>query len=854
MQSAMQKYCTNESKVILCLIVNEEVEGAMKNKNKLIIVFIVCTLIIGVVACCIWKLKINKEENDSKYVMSRFEWISMLSEYMGIMDYENAVPYFEDVDSTNQYFANVQSAVEWGVLDQKEKFEGDKKASGKFIALTAMKSIGQEKVKLYLRKKDDTISEKKYIQLAIDYNLISKGDLNRYFSEEEGNSVLQKLEELYFGEFWIENYEDVKLKEGVKELKKDEVKYYDSENNVLKVQDDVSELFKENTILIFEDNSTGLKVAKKIIESKDENEYLLSDVTIDKVLDSLTVSDVESLTYEDIVQYYRVSEEISSQSSKTSFVSYSGDVSSKGFCIELASKEKSLNGKDVNVLDIVVKDHDTGKLCHLPIGNIEIGESKFNAKLDVNSIYIASQLEYTFKDGVTYADVALDANAVLEGTISNEWAAASKTKNITKQKILLCKTPIAIGNGWIGVTVDVYLVMEADGSIYIETQVPMQYSICYEKGKGVRSPIHSLDFDSPTIGANGSVKLAIRTEPTLSILSCIDILDAQFDVGAKTDAEIVRKSNNQVCADVDVCFPTFDIAICGDGASDTLLGKMGITKEWEIISKKNAPLKWGLHYEWLSDGTSQFVDKCTYETKQDTTNLSKNPNGWFATFSSPFEEEGDYYSTKGNIYAVDCITQKELEHLKTNDRCNINGKIFIFKGMIPLEQVVKGMSECDVWARDEPITELYEFTDENGNRCFCGMNFWGTADEYVMTYYEKDADNGGRGTFSLSVLKENYTFKIPKNTDVHIITDIKKYTKQGSEYGEVVGKDYTMEECVKEKITDYYGDRILQNTTEPVTIYFDIYENVWSIDTTFGVGFDGYIEKKSKWWTIADNN
>lgn len=92
------------------------------------------------------KRSLGKDEN----AVPRYEWLEMLGEQIGINGYTNDSPYFCDVHSENPYYPYIQSAVEWNVIDVATDFEGDDYASGKFIALTAMRAIGENKLKIFL--------------------------------------------------------------------------------------------------------------------------------------------------------------------------------------------------------------------------------------------------------------------------------------------------------------------------------------------------------------------------------------------------------------------------------------------------------------------------------------------------------------------------------------------------------------------------------------------------------------------------------------------------------------------------------------------------------------------------------
>lgn len=157
-----------------------------------------------------------------------------------------------------------------------------------------------------------------------------------------------------------------------------------------------------------------------------------------------------------------------------------------------------------------------------------------------------------------------------------------------------------------------------EGGISFEVEVPVLASVYYEKDKGLRNFKHDISVENPTIEANCDAGAMLRFEPTLVVLGCLNVMDAEVDVGATAHANATIRSNSQICADISVAFPVITFSICGDEDADTIMGNMGLSAKWEIISSDDEPFQFGLHYELLPDMTAQFVEKCTYKEQEDT--------------------------------------------------------------------------------------------------------------------------------------------------------------------------------------------------------------------------------------------
>lgn len=135
--------------------------------------------------------------------VTRGEWIYNLTETFQITKCKEETPYYRDVESDSIYFKNVQAAYEWGILEDESKFHGDDVATGEFVAMTAMKSVGSYKVQIYLGLKE-TPNEKDYLELALKEGVISEEMLNVGVTKEQAVAILSRAQELYYSELYID--------------------------------------------------------------------------------------------------------------------------------------------------------------------------------------------------------------------------------------------------------------------------------------------------------------------------------------------------------------------------------------------------------------------------------------------------------------------------------------------------------------------------------------------------------------------------------------------------------------------------------------------------------------------------
>lgn len=548
--------------------------------------------------------------------LSRYDWMRMLCEQSGLTEYKNKTPYYEDVSENNTYFSYIQSAVEWDVLEADKEFEGDGYASGRFVVLTAMKTIGERKLDIYLET-EGSIKNDTYIELAIEQGLIENEQLTEGVSAEEGQKVLERLKNLYFTEFWRDDYSDVVYQDGVIELSSDDVLQSNMDGSEIVVADNVGHTLEIGTVIVFEQENTKLKIAREIGAIDADGTLSLNPVELDQVVESLTVSDITELTFDDIVNYYEVEENTYAVSSlqrqqadviKTKV--FPMDINSKGFTISLSTEGE----EDDRHLEIQIANKDTGAAIALPVNDKVKSDCEYSAEIDIDKILVGGQVSYSiWHGGLEYAEAAVDVESTFKGTVKTE----------EEKKILLCKTPVPLGNGIVGVDIQIYLVLSVEGNISLEAELPIGASLYYEKDKGLRNFTHEISPEPLEIEVNCDAGVMLRFEPTLVILGSFNVMDVEADAGVTASATVTTQPTSQVCADISISFPVITISVCGDDGADTIIGDMGLSAEWEIISSEDAPVRFGLHYECLPDKTVQFVEVCTYNKEKSTENDDK---------------------------------------------------------------------------------------------------------------------------------------------------------------------------------------------------------------------------------------
>lgn len=514
-----------------------------------------------------------------------------------------------------------KAAKEYGYITDSDEFSNDDIASGGFMALTSMRAMGEGKMQIYLGT-DDAISDNTNIELAINNNLIAEDSLDRGFSDQEADGILDKFDDLYYGEFWPEDIENVSYKENISQLQFFDIKDYKEDENIIYIDESAAKNLKKGDTFVFD--YMGEKIAKKIVENMGNGTFSLEDPEIDEVFNTLIVSDSASIGIDDIISYYGLDNvKVSAGKPVTMLTAdVSGNIHSKGFAIEAAVN-------DDNELEVTLTDNDTEAEYELPIKQkLNKKCENFSIKWDVNNINVGAQVKYTLKSGLKYASVGVDIDSEISGEIGVE--------GDFSDGILLCQTPALIGSNLVAVNVALYIVPAVDGSVNLKVEVSYYAGVSYEKGKGVNGTMGLRSSMQTSIEAEGTMGLYFRTAPMLVTMRSIPLLDAELDIGAEAEATRTGRPNGQICSDVNVKCPVFIIGVGDESVKyknkKSLLCTMDISKSCEFTSFARSK---SLHYERLADGTKQFVEECTYNEQPE----DDKPKESEASTEAPTQEQ-----------------------------------------------------------------------------------------------------------------------------------------------------------------------------------------------------------------------
>lgn len=768
----------------------------MKNKKKYLLILVVIGVILFTVGVVLIAVRfINTSSGTDEDAVTRFEWMEMLGEQFGLTEYSSTSPYFKDVDLDNPYFCYVQSAVEWGVIDKEDNFNGDKAATGEFIALTTMRAMGKYKIQIYLET-DRELDTSDYLDLAYANTLIEVDQSDLKFDMEECLAVLERAQRLNDQVLWKDDVAVVKYQEDVIELEPENISSYQEETGEVLVETSVLEELSVGDIIIFDTGSMGLKTAGRIETVDPSGTVTVSQPSMEEVLDSLIISDITSFSGGDIANYYHMG--------NTSFTAYENALSSwgnsAGFRVmPLYTVDKTIDNKgmafSISSEDGKVKIKVTDKNTDLSLeSTLELGldeDTDIECSFEITNIAVGVQMDWNWSS-LRYADIQLYAELVEKVNFS------IVSDDV---EIPLGEITIPLVGGLASVDLQLCLVISAEGEISLETKIPVGAHLYYEKGRELRSIQMNLSYPQPQFEISAKLELMLQPRATLKVLMFWEAAEINLSAGVSAAAKTSVYPMQQECTDVSIAFPVIKL-----GASVDPVVTEPLSVEWEIISEDDAPFKWSLHYEQYMNGGAGFVDECTYG-KQAGTPLEESSgpediqeevfsNGAtefvkYHTYelpielriTSPFEDSGEYYTVRGELNIDYTVDASEFDALQEGDTFAMQDKRFVKGRMLADDDYP------DYVYLGEPLPQIYPvYCVEDDTTYYIDATIgldWGSryGSEYYLLLYDNPVLVAGsyEGVAAWRTVGNDvgeFEFKIAKDAYISSVAEQELYTAE----------------------------------------------------------------------------
>ncbi|HHU71353.1 MAG TPA: hypothetical protein GXZ21_04870 [Clostridiales bacterium] len=191
----------------------------MGNKRKLLTILIsllILIIISGTVVLVYYNGKDKASDSTSldndKSEITRGEWIEVLARSLGMDDFQNDEPYFEDVNRENDIYHYVQSCYEWNVFKFEDKeIKPDEPATRDFMIKTSILATGID------TGQQGEAEEEDLLLYALENGFIDSIEpryLNETVTMGESVSVSEWTTDTYLNKEFVE-YENIEINEDI---------------------------------------------------------------------------------------------------------------------------------------------------------------------------------------------------------------------------------------------------------------------------------------------------------------------------------------------------------------------------------------------------------------------------------------------------------------------------------------------------------------------------------------------------------------------------------------------------------------------------------------------------------------
>ncbi len=540
-------------------------------------------------------------KGEKVHIYTRSEWIGAIAEIYNMNDPSSTTPYFEDVKASDDNFNAIQACVEWDIIEKDKKFNPDKRADVDFAIVTAVKSIGIDRIaKSVNGKKLGTDKE------IIDY--FNENSETKYISGsslymDTASEILSDVSRIY-GSLALEQTQNIEYTSNVVTVDDKNVQFsMDGKTATLhgitaKVGDIItiepSELYPYGMYAkVTEVNGTEIKYTEPEFEEMFDHvvftgTYEAKPLGFIPAYDGVTIESIGGASATTQSVYFNNGEKT------TSTTMYVNSLGTRNCGVEATPIANSLDLGKIELKLRPIKGGDKDNLLNHISGKVTIKDIVATADIEI------------YGPVVKKADIKLDSKIILSGEFGNK--NNDEKKDDAATKIPLGEVPFSLF-GVIVFKLKVDLKLGINGSVSVECSFDTSAGLTYEPFKAVQ---YYTNAENPNLDVVLKAKAyALLDVKAVFSIACFDVANIGISGGIEASGKTkkIGTSNDVGCVDVNVFLP-LEFYI-GAENKETLLGKLGIKWIDEIWNASNSPLTLNLHIEdW------KIVPECTKKGKE----------------------------------------------------------------------------------------------------------------------------------------------------------------------------------------------------------------------------------------------
>lgn len=487
-------------------------------------------------------------------------------------------------------------------VDLPDGYKDGDYADAKLIAVTAFETIDAHKLRRVIG--DTELTDKEYCKLADDYELLSaKKD---GYTSADCEKILERYNEIYFDDLWLDDYCEAEYKENVKHVEALAAAQENEADGTVRF--DGNPDLSQGDILVYKDD-LGFMHTGRVDAIGEDGSCQLSEPAIEDVIDSVEVSDIREISYQDIYANNTAypADAVISDSGKShggssgaymhamhnenKVLSYSNTSAGLQFTVEAEEDE----------LTVTMRNKDTGEEVKYK-SDIELGDGASGSlDVDLSDIEVAADMTYfTFQKGEKYAEYRLQMDSTVTGSLS-------LATDDDALKIPLFETTVPFEGGFVRLDFGVYLQLTAEGTYEITATLPMNICVRHDKTDGLRMLKGQAADSSIEQSLQGEAMLSANAEARLWVFFLWDLLGAEVKAGAVGTAQIIERDDGMICKDISVDFPV----IKGSAYLSGLFSQA--EKEFDIYSGNTV---WNYHSEYIPGVRDGRVPECSYGNEE----------------------------------------------------------------------------------------------------------------------------------------------------------------------------------------------------------------------------------------------
>lgn len=605
------------------------------------------------------------------------------------------------VMTKEQWMNLLTDRLQMEMVDSLDSNEKDK-ATGRYAAITVMEAMGDNYILAATQGNEYT--EKDLVNLAVEYGIVEKSQLNHPITEEDANQIVNNVI-AYYGD--MDNYPeycDLEYTCDILDTTQWDIDHYDKENGILQVSS-IESLPDKGQILFLKDEY-GLACpyyVNECLETTDgKYDIMLDEVSdISEVIGNISYSGKADFSYlldeNDEYGYSAIAIQNygTSRKQKSNFNFWDPEM-------VYAAEPELKNGEKTNLVvggEIEV-DSSTEKWGIKGYTKIEKGDKSNSYSVSLNTdgeielekdnvtitykdlteedlVKIeeksAVTYEVTLRDfqvATSYSNNSNSENGFVDIKISSDVELKHSMKGTMEgvYPITMLKVPIPVTGNTVSVNVHLFLIVKASGEISIAYQTEDVLVGFHANNNGI-SYICDRNQQADQLSFNAKIESEMGLRPEVSIAVCnIDIINPSIDFKVKASMEVTEEisltnpTGLPPCIDMNVVVPiiTFNIST-QDAMLQQLFGKIfKVELKVDIISEDTIfkPLTQKIHIESDENGNITTPEKCTRDKEEidEPEEIVQEPEE-----EEPEEEEPEepIYTDKSFSDSDDCYLESE---------------------------------------------------------------------------------------------------------------------------------------------------------------------------------------------------